>query len=241
MRSPSEKIVYVVLGKRSVAGPTRWRGGSRPGVLHPTPALAQPAPPMDRCPDGLQYEPCLAQALSLRRGTPGRPVGIEPRGAWSHGSPLLGTWPTWPCTASQAAPALEALAQLPPTCRDALAHAALVCAGATPAYCPPGCCRHPEFPSTVACCSDARPVACGQGARGVGGPSDTGRHFARGPSLQPTPGGDGGRCNALAATGPPPQASPTLEIPDPRLQRQCACRTQPGWGSRKPQPHTRIA
>ena len=75
-------------------------------------------------------------ASSLRRGHPLRPVGypaqrrMEPwfAFAWS-----LAQWAVR--TARQAPPAL---AQLPPTCRDALAHTALVCAGATPAYYPPG-------------------------------------------------------------------------------------------------------
>ena len=84
--------------------------------------------------DGLKSSGIAAS--SLRRGYPLRPVGypaqrrMEPwfAFAWS-----LAQWAVR--TARQAAPAL---AQLPPTCRDALAHTALVCAGATPAYYPPG-------------------------------------------------------------------------------------------------------
>ena len=174
--------------------------------------------------------------------------------AWS-----LAQWAV--LAARQAAPAL---AQLPPTCRDALAHTALVCAGATPAYYPPGwgpwclswgwfclgalsgaaataflvwrampirptCRRHGEFPPTVACCSDARPVVCGRGACGVEGPSDTGRHFARGPSLQLTPRGDGGRCNALAATWPPATSLLYTGNSGPAAPASARpCRTQPG-------------
>ena len=94
---------------------------------------------------------------------------------------------------------------------------------------PPACRRHGEFPPTVACCSDARPVVCGGGARGVEGPSDTSRHFARGPSLQLTPGGDGGRCNALAATSPPATSLPYTGNSGPAAPASARpCRTQPG-------------
>ena len=49
---------------------------------------------------------------------------------------LVWGWGRW--ATREAWRAAPSLAQLPPTCREAMAHAALVCAGASPSYYPPG-------------------------------------------------------------------------------------------------------